>query len=100
MKELKFKEVIHKALKYPTGYEDFSNGDELEENEKVEFIEECATDALNAIKRKSLDKYVSTISTGNFIVYVEVYRINNKNYDVYINVSENYKELHLTNVKL
>lgn len=95
------KELIKKAkLGYPNLYTDFSDGVGVSNNEIKQFIQK----GLEKIKQKMLDDDLKesffSFATGNTIVFGEIYRQQNKLFNIFISVSKNYIHKTFTDVEL
>ena len=100
METIKYKELISQALlNYPSNYHDFSDGNQLSDDEIKKFIKNGIKDAKDKINKNNLKETFHTISTGNFCAIIEMYRQKNDLFTVFIKVSKSYAEKSFINVE-
>ncbi len=92
-------EMIDKAFNLD-GYKDFSDGVNIEDFEFKKWISTSITRAIKETKEGNLKESFSNISSGNGLVFVEVYRQKNNLFTVFVNITRNYKSYSETNVEL
>ena len=98
---MKLKKIIKNIDNlYPNDFHDFSNGKKVNNKDIRKYIIECLESIKKDINKGKKNTY-HYIQIGNLFVIVFIYKNKKDNsYNLEINITENYKELTISKVKL